>query len=106
MATRAIIAKVDRRGDGLSVHLRHDGSADAAGATLLQHCQEEGIRRPADPEGKRHPAGTHAGAFDRLRLRLRQDLGNPPAPRVQRRNRGVLRPLLGRGPRVALRLDP
>ena len=41
MATRAIIAKVGRQGDGLAVHLEHDGSADAAGATLLQHYLDE-----------------------------------------------------------------
>ena len=37
MAIRAIIGKVDRQGNGQAVHLRHDGTADAAGATLLDH---------------------------------------------------------------------
>ncbi|MDE2813117.1 MAG: hypothetical protein OXM01_08840 [Gemmatimonadota bacterium] len=42
MATRAIIGKVDRRGDGQAIYLGHDGDPDQAGATLLEHYSEEG----------------------------------------------------------------
>ena len=41
MATRAIIGKVDRRGDGQAIYLGHDGDPNVAGATLLQHYSDE-----------------------------------------------------------------
>ena len=41
MAIRAMIGKVDRRGNGQAIYLGHDGCPDQAGDALLQHYSEE-----------------------------------------------------------------
>ena len=41
MATRAMIGKVDRQGNGQAIYLGHDGCPDQAGDALLQHYSEE-----------------------------------------------------------------
>ena len=41
MASRAIIGKVDRQGNGQAIYLGHDGFPDTAGARLLRQYSEE-----------------------------------------------------------------
>ena len=41
MAIRAMIGKVDRRGNGQTIYLGHDGCPDQAGDALLQHYSGE-----------------------------------------------------------------
>ena len=93
MASRAIIGKVDRQGNGRAIFLGHGCYPDDAGAMLLEnYSDEEPIDRLIGSGAITRRA--HAGTFDYLLPALQPTLGALSPLCVPRRNGPVLRQLL------------
>ena len=108
MAIRAMIGKVDRRGNGQAIYLGHDGCPDQAGDNAAATLLGRGAHRPAHPSGRyvtwlKPTPEASVTYFRRLRLRPGKSASLTDVPG---RNRGVLRPNIGTsGSRMAVRLD-
>ena len=105
MASRAIIGKVDRQGNGQAIFLGHGCYPDDAGAMLLErYSDEEPIDRLIGSGAITRLAPTPENSITYFR-HYHTTLGALSPLCVPRRDRPVLRQLLESGPQMALRLD-